>query len=37
VKLENARVVVSGGRGLKGPEPYCSRDLGGHSARGGDE
>jgi electron transfer flavoprotein alpha subunit len=23
VKLENARVVVSGGRGLKGPEPFA--------------
>ena len=27
VKLENARVVVSGGRGLKGPEPFQSLDA----------
>ncbi|MFB3817252.1 MAG: electron transfer flavoprotein subunit alpha/FixB family protein [Candidatus Methylomirabilales bacterium] len=28
VKLENARVVVSGGRGLKGPEPFAQlREL----------
>jgi electron transfer flavoprotein alpha subunit len=27
VKLENARVIVSGGRGLKGPEPFQELEV----------